>query len=450
MMTGVNHIDGDKDDIQSLVHALMYQDKINIVGIASSTSHHQPGKNDEKFINLTLDEYAKDYSKLAAKASGFKTAGELKKITYQGTKKLADSSGAPPATEGSNAIIKEAKAAKAAGEPLYIATWGGIGDVARALKDAPEIAGTVRLLSVYGQGQEPNAYNYIKANHAGKNGFWWIDQKSSFRGVYSAENSKTNAVTLDQVKEFADGHGALGTLFYKNSQDLRGTGDNTSGLKMGDSGTILYLIDNADNNNPTAESWGGEYRQIGTNTWTDKTGDALNYSGSNGARTIYEDRAAWLGDFKARLDWLKGGSSNPPNADVPDAPITPAPKPPSTPAPTPVTPTGDDTITVKISGTAYKGDPNFAILVDGKVIDSTNLVTADYKEGEWQTFTFKGDFDRLAGDQKHKVGIQFTNNLSGSTGDRNLYVDEITFNGETNTRDQAITWNTTKYSDFIL
>jgi hypothetical protein len=620
MMTGVNNIDGDKDDIQSLVHAFMYQDKINIVGISSSTSQHQPGKNDEKFINLTIDEYAKDYANLAAKASGFKTASQLKSITYQGTKKLADSSGAPPATEGSNALIKEAKAAKAAGEPLYVATWGGMGDVARALKDAPEIAGTIRLLSVYGQGQESNAYKYIKDNFAGKNGFWWIDQVTTFKGVYAGETSKTPAVTLNQIKEFADGHGALGTLFYKNSQDLRGTGDTYSGLKMGDSGTILYLIDNADNNNPTAESWGGEYRQIGTNTWTDKMGDSLNFSSSNGARTIYEDRAAWLGDFKARFDWLKDGSSNPTPQPTPDPAPTPTPPPASTtptgtnllkngsfenasvatgqyksftsipdwkaiaggtielwnahngvaaidgknlaeldfgsgldgfeqsvqtkagveytftldamvrsgksvstahievvwngkvittfkpgttwndhsvkvtgtggtdkltvrevasqskdghgalidnfrliesgakpvtpsptePVPAPTPSTGEDTITVKISGTDYKGDPNFAFLVDGKVIDSTNLVTADHKEGEWQTFTFKGDFDRLAGDQKHKVGIQFTNNLSGAAGDRNLYVDEITFNGENNTTNQSITWNTAKYWDFVL
>jgi hypothetical protein len=123
---------------------------------------------------------------------------------------------------------------------------------------------------------------------------------------------------------------------------------------------------------------------------------------------------------------------------------------PSEPVPAPTPSTGEDTITVKISGTDYKGDPNFAFLVDGKVIDSTNLVTADHKEGEWQTFTFKGDFDRLAGDQKHKVGIQFTNNLSGAAGDRNLYVDEITFNGENNTTNQSITWNTAKYWDFVL
>lgn len=112
--------------------------------------------------------------------------------------------------------------------------------------------------------------------------------------------------------------------------------------------------------------------------------------------------------------------------------------------------TGEDTITVKISGDYYKGDPNFAFLVDGVLIDGDNVVTADHKEGEWQTFTFKGDFDTLAGDQKHKVGIKFTNNLLGPDGDRNLHVDEITFNGETNTKNQSITWNTTKYWDFFL
>jgi hypothetical protein len=31
-----------------------------------------------------------------------------------------------------------------------------------------------------------------------------------------------------------------------------------------------------------------------------------------------------------------------------------------------------------------------------------------------------------------------------------LYVDEITFNGENNTTNQSITWNTAKYWDFVL
>jgi hypothetical protein len=452
MITGVNLIDGDKDDVQSMVHALMYQDKINIVGIASSTSRWQPGKNDEKFIHHVIDEYAVDHAKLAAHGNlgDFKTAAQLHAITYQGTRSRADSTGYPAATEASAAIIKEARAAKATGEKLYVVTWGGVGDLARALHDAPDIASSVRLISSAGSVQEPNAYNYLMNNFAGQKGFWWVDVNDTLEGVYASENLRLPpAITLDQVKEFANGHGNLGTFFYENSQDLRGTGDTYSGLKMGDSPGILYLIDNADNNNPTAESWGGEYMKVKTDYWKDKTdsASALKYSGSNGARTIYEDRAAWLGDFKARFDWLKDGT---PTTTQPTE--KPAPEPTPTPGdPTPTTPgSALDVITVKISGTEYNGDPNFRFLVDGKTIDATNVVTADYKEGQWQVFTFTGDFDQ-GGTQRHRVGVQFDNDLyGGSRGDRNLYVDAITFNGQVNDLDATLTSNTIKQWDFML
>ena len=186
MMTGVNHVDGDKDDVQSLVHALMYQDKIDIVGIASSTSQHQPGANDERFVHLVIDQYAKDQSLLKAHDGGFKTAAELHEITYQGTQKLAGSSGYPAATEASAAIIKEAREAAAAGEVLYVATWGGLGDVARALHDAPDIAKSIRLLSASGPAQESEAYDYIKDKFAGKGDLWWVDAQTTQRGIYAS------------------------------------------------------------------------------------------------------------------------------------------------------------------------------------------------------------------------------------------------------------------------
>jgi hypothetical protein len=450
MITGVNLIDGDKDDVQSMVHALMYQDKINIVGISSSTSRWQPGKNDEKFIHHVIDEYAVDHAKLAAhaKPGEFKTAAQFHAITYQGTKTRADSTGYPAATEASAAIIKEARAAKAAGEKLYVVTWGGVGDLARALHDAPDISSSIRLISSAGSAQEPNAYNYLVNNFAGQKGFWWVDVNDTLEGVYASETLRLPpAITLDQVKEFANGHGNLGTFFYENSQDLRGTGDTYSGLKMGDSPGILYLIDNADNNDPTAESWGGEYMKVKTDYWKDKTdsGSALKYSGSNGARTIYEDRAAWLGDFKARFDWLKSGTTTQP-------PEKPAPEPAPIPGDETSVPTDPalDVITVRVTGTEYNGDPNFRFLVDGKTIDATNLVTSDYKEGEWQVFTFTGNFDQ-AGTQKHRVGVQFDNDLNGgSRGDRNLYVDAVTFNGQVNDLDVKLTSNTVKQWDFML
>jgi hypothetical protein len=187
--------------------------------------------------------------------------------------------------------------------------------------------------------------------------------------------------------------------------------------------------------------------KVKTDYWKDKTdsGSALKYSGSNGARTIYEDRAAWLGDFKARFDWLKSGTTTQP-------PEKPAPEPAPIPGDETSVPTDPalDVITVRVTGTEYNGDPNFRFLVDGKTIDATNLVTSDYKEGEWQVFTFTGNFDQ-AGTQKHRVGVQFDNDLNGgSRGDRNLYVDAVTFNNQVNDLDAKLTSNTVKHWDFML
>jgi lysophospholipase L1-like esterase len=103
----------------------------------------------------------------------------------------------------------------------------------------------------------------------------------------------------------------------------------------------------------------------------------------------------------------------------------------------PTAPTGPDTITVKVSGDAWEGDPNFALLVNGRVVDATNLVTADRAEGEWDTLVFRGDFDL---DGTDRVGVQFTNDHyeGSSSRDRNLYVDAVTVNGEVNDRAQSL------------
>lgn len=308
MISGINLIDGDKDDVQSLIHSLLYQDKYDIVGIASSTSAHQPGKNNADLIHHVLDTYAKDQDALAAHGGGFKTADQLHAITYQGTKSIAGSSGLVAPTAASAAIIKAARDAEADGVPLYVTAWGGLGDIARALHDAPDIADTVRLLSVAGKLQEPNAHAYIKTNFAGKGDLWWIDEASTHRGVYGTPDSK-DPISDAWAWSNANGHGALGTMFYQNTQDIRGLGGTVDGMKMGDSHTIFYLIDSANNDDPTAESWGGEYRKIGDKLWTDRTDGAFNWTNTNGARTIYEDRAAWTTDFAKRLDWLKETSS---------------------------------------------------------------------------------------------------------------------------------------------
>jgi hypothetical protein len=415
----------EKDDAQSLIHALLYQDKMNIVGIAGTASKwgHQDGLVGD--IDKIIDIYAKDYDKLEAKGSAFKTAAELKAISWQGATDVAPGAGFSKATVASQAIIAEAEKAAAAGEKLNVVTWGGETDIAQALHDDPSIAPHIRFFNI--SNQDPSAHRYIMNNFKGKLDMW-VNDMSTFRGMY--QTPENAGIIKGWHEVHAKGHGALGDFFAQLSGDIF----NKAGVKMGDSPTILRFL-NGNQNDPTAESWGGEFVKAGDRYWTDKKdpGLDLNRNGTEGAITIYEDRAAWMNSFAERFDWLKTGAA-------PSQPALTQPAPTPTDPATPSEPTGPgaDTITVKIAGTAYKGNPKFAIYVDGKVVDPNTVVVADFGKG-WDTFTFMGDYDG-AGTQKHKVEIDLTNSLAREgVGDRKLYVDAVTFNGVKQTQNVAIT-----------
>jgi hypothetical protein len=80
-------------------------------------------------------------------------------------------------------------------------------------------------------------------------------------------------------------------------------------------------------------------------------------------------------------------------------------------------------------------DAEFTLNVDGQQIGGLQDVSASHAAGEEQTFTFLGNF--APGD--HKVTITFANNDGtqgdrtdfGRGGDRNVYVDSVSYNGQT-------------------
>src|SRR5919206_135909 len=88
--------------------------------------------------------------------------------------------------------------------------------------------------------------------------------------------------------------------------------------------------------------------------------------------------------------------------------------------------TGADSLVLKISEDAYKGDAQFTVTGDGKQVGGTFTAHAAHGTAS-DTFTLKGDWG--AGD--HKVVVSFLNDLYDGTPatDRNLYVDGLTFNG---------------------
>jgi len=91
---------------------------------------------------------------------------------------------------------------------------------------------------------------------------------------------------------------------------------------------------------------------------------------------------------------------------------------------------GSDSITLKISQDSALGEnAKFTVNVDGRQIGGLQEASASHSSGQDDTFTFQGNY----GTGSHNVVVTFANNFiyPGLSGDRNLYVDGVTYNGQT-------------------
>lgn len=91
--------------------------------------------------------------------------------------------------------------------------------------------------------------------------------------------------------------------------------------------------------------------------------------------------------------------------------------------------TQQDTLTMRVSENAYRGDAQFTVSVDGQQVGGILTATALHYEDDSNVFTLTGKWGQGA----HNVRIEFLNDAYGGTAstDRNLYVDSIAYGGIT-------------------
>jgi hypothetical protein len=99
----------------------------------------------------------------------------------------------------------------------------------------------------------------------------------------------------------------------------------------------------------------------------------------------------------------------------------------STAIPPVVTGGGSDSLVVKVSEDYYLANAQFTVSIDGKQLGGTFTATTLHSSGNSQTFAFGGDF----GSGQHTVSVNFLNDAYAGTPatDRNLYVNDIVYNG---------------------
>lgn len=88
--------------------------------------------------------------------------------------------------------------------------------------------------------------------------------------------------------------------------------------------------------------------------------------------------------------------------------------------------TGPDSFVFMLSEDAYNGDAQFTIKIDGVQQGGVFTTAASHNSGQSQKITVNGTF----GPGAHTTAVTFLNDAYGGQGlDRNLYVDQVTYNG---------------------
>lgn len=234
----------DPDDIQSMVHLLVYADVFDLEGLVSSP--YGPGR--KKHILNVIDAYENDCANLESYSDKYPTPDALRAITKQGAIGTPGASGVGEPTEGSQWIIQCAR--RDDPRPLHVLVWGGIEDLAQALRDGPDILQKLRVYWIGGPNKKwsANAYNYVEQNHPK---LWIIEANATYRGWFVGGNQKGEWSNAEFVTKHIAGHGALGDFFVRAKADV----------KMGDTPSVARLLRGA-SEDPSQPSWGGRFVPI--------------------------------------------------------------------------------------------------------------------------------------------------------------------------------------------
>ena len=237
----------DFDDFQSLVHLLVYADRIDLEGLIASP--WGAARNRKEHLLKLIDIYAKDYPNLKTHSTSYPTPDQLHAISKQGGTDSADLRGWGERTEGSDWIIQAAR--RDDPRPLWLLVWGGIDDLAQALHDDPAIKKNLRVYWIGGPNKKwsTTAYDYLAREHRD---LWIIEANSTYMGFFRGGNQTGDLGNHEFVSAHVKGRGALGDYFATIAKEV----------KMGDTPSLTYLLSpGANPENPAAESgsWGGSF-----------------------------------------------------------------------------------------------------------------------------------------------------------------------------------------------
>ncbi|GAB5560955.1 MAG: hypothetical protein SynsKO_26020 [Synoicihabitans sp.] len=255
VFTDINIDQGDPDDRQSLIHLFWFADELSIQGIVPERWNAGSVDACEMAIAAYDDDFkANDWDK-----QGYPTAEELE---------------ATLAKSDSDAIARFAAAAGASSrdDPLYVLVWGNMRLLQRALDAHPNVPSKIRILTIGTHLLMEKDRPHLPPNWAvmdrpceqpnwngrGRDSvfndarfldLWWLEMNWTYAGMFTGPEPEQ---MFEKLGEF----GALGTHLH----DVVANQPWARYFRVGDTPTVLYLIDpESDRNDPTRSSWAGRF-----------------------------------------------------------------------------------------------------------------------------------------------------------------------------------------------
>ena len=308
VMTDISTIDaqhGEPDDTQSLIRLLMYSNMFTIEGfIVTYTSHGKTVFPD--CLRHIIVKYGEVRANLLRFYSDFPDSQYLLQKIYVGSalpglEQMINGCD----TEGSEKIIEIVDNSV---EPLWILAWGGVTDLARAIRKAENeksqalFSSWLNKIRVYTiSDQYDDCGPWIRNKYPS---LFYITNYHAFRGMYRGGDS--TFCNTAWVEHNISQKGPLGKAYpvYKGGDIYSNFLGKIQGVKEGDTPSFLYLLTNGPGEKTCPEhgGWGGRFTQKpGTNHYFDVSDNSSWDCGE--LISISRFREVFQNDFASRMSW---------------------------------------------------------------------------------------------------------------------------------------------------
>ncbi len=286
----------DPDDIQSMVRFLLYTNEFDVEGLVVSSATFANIAKKQNMLDM-INLYDKVDENLRKHDPSYQTADELRAVTFQGRsgtwgKSVGNNIGEGKDSEASEAIINIVD--KPDSRPVWFSVWGDCSNIAQAIwkvqntRSAPELKTFLGKIRIYQIAHQDDTIDWLLSNFPD---LFIIYSESTFMGIFGGSTDPLGNLAWIN-SNIRQNHGPLGAVYPTASMGV-------DGLKEGDTPSFLYLVSAAHGMNnpedPTLESWGGQFVRSGTtNHWVDGPGPL----------SISKWKSKYQEEFAKRADWM--------------------------------------------------------------------------------------------------------------------------------------------------